>query len=75
MLFRSIWVSRAAIGLGMRKAIFGISLMMIFVTARPLPSFAGKCETYEDDCGQPTDPDDPQRPGDPDNPDDPSDER
>jgi hypothetical protein len=38
------------------------------------PLIAGKCETYEDDCGvDPVDPEDPQRPGDPDGPDEPGD--
>lgn len=58
----------------MRHLLFAV-LFAFTVTPSwlPGPFQAGKCETYEDDCGvDPVDPEDPQRPGDPGNPDDPS---
>jgi hypothetical protein len=61
----------------MRNLFLALSIAIATQNLLPWPSFpqrAGKCETYEDDCGvDPIDPEDPQRPGDPDGPDEPGD--
>ncbi len=57
----------------MAKILVLITLLLPLAHAKATPVIFDKCETYEDDCGEPIDDGsgDPQRPGDPDNPDDP----